>query len=699
MVSAVLGALPSGFDLRWLAIGAIAVTTVMSTLILTSMRKRYVLALRSSIDRRKLRLADAGDATGVGDGATADATLDADAIAALREELETQDPSRATLAAELLGTARTIPAALALIEATEHASTDVRTHATDGLGDVPLGDASTDEAIAILDALCDRLQRDPVVAVRRAAARGLRVQLGRLRRGGSAALRDRARKGLRAGRSDTHRDVRAICTVAETEDDVRSGASTRHALVELLHAPDFETREAALTAVSARLGRDREIRAAVREALADENHDVRMQALRTVTRARIDALLPAIAPLLVDARDAPAAIAELSSWGDDALSVASRALPSLPASRLLDWKGDAPLSRVGALASESRPISRLLEHDSAAAALSMRHSPAIPRAVLEPLLDRELTATERLVSCLVGVARDASVERPPFPAPFASLGHELTLRLDDGRARILRLLALAESRRLADLVRVGLREASGARRAHALELLESTLERALARRVVPLFERTDLVALREVLELRGRLDADAVAHPLKALRDLGDVDDPLRTIAWMAYSSARDASAAIEPTAPTEPVLDGERAMIPLYERMLFLRRVALLADLGIEDLRRVAEIVEPIELTAGNKVFCRGEPGEDLYLVSSGAIALRDEAGAELARHHEGETFGELSVLDQEPRTEDAICVEGATVLRLRGADFAELMAQRPRIQEQVMRVLVRKLRALERR
>ncbi|MFI5299175.1 MAG: hypothetical protein ACHREM_13850, partial [Polyangiales bacterium] len=438
LVSGVLGALPAGFDLRWLAIGAIGTTTVMSTLILTSMRKRYVLALRSSIDRRKLRLDDSAENA---DGSVAENTLDADAIGALRDELSTNDPSRATLAAELLAHARTVPAALALVDATTHASIEVRTHATDGLGDVPLGDASSDEAIAIVEALCDRLQRDPVVAVRRTAARGLRVQLGRLRRGGSSELRERVRKGLNSGRSDTHRDVRAICTVAEAEDDVRSGASPRSALVALLHAPDFETREAALTAVSARLGRDREIRAAVREALADENHDVRMQALRTVTRARIDALLPAVAPLLVDARMAPAAIAALSSWGDDALSVASRALPSLPASRLLDGTADERMSRVSALPSmESRPISRLLEHEGAAAALSVRHAPAIPRAVLEPLLDRELTSIDRLVSCLAGVARDAGVERPPFPAPFTSLGHELSLRLDDGRARVLRLL-------------------------------------------------------------------------------------------------------------------------------------------------------------------------------------------------------------------------------------------------------------------
>ena len=138
--------------------------------------------------------------------------------------------------------------------------------------------------------------------------------------------------------------------------------------------------------------------------------------------------------------------------------------------------------------------------------------------------------------------------------------------------------------------------------------------------------------------------------------------------------------------------------VLPLFERMTFLRSVPLFGELSGEDLRSVAEIVEVVERPAGTVIFRKGDPGEDLYLIARGQVAVRD-GKIELNTLGEREFFGELAVLDREPRSADIVCLVDTRLLRLRSADLGELMARRPQICEPIMLVLVRRLRAITQR
>ena len=74
------------------------------------------------------------------------------------------------------------------------------------------------------------------------------------------------------------------------------------------------------------------------------------------------------------------------------------------------------------------------------------------------------------------------------------------------------------------------------------------------------------------------------------------------------------------------------------------------------------------------------------------GGMSSRGRARRERAR---ASYLLELALLDNEPRMASAVAVEPSWLLRLRGADFRELMARRPQIQERVLQVVVRRLRA----
>lgn len=88
-------------------------------------------------------------------------------------------------------------------------------------------------------------------------------------------------------------------------------------------------------------------------------------------------------------------------------------------------------------------------------------------------------------------------------------------------------------------------------------------------------------------------------------------------------------------------------------------------------------------ELTAGEKIFTHGEPGDSLYIVGSGRVELsvRDDGGNTivLTSCGPGEVFGELSLFDGGARTANAIVHDDATLLVLDREDLLAFLRKHP--------------------
>ncbi|HKP73602.1 MAG TPA: DUF1003 domain-containing protein [Pyrinomonadaceae bacterium] len=115
----------------------------------------------------------------------------------------------------------------------------------------------------------------------------------------------------------------------------------------------------------------------------------------------------------------------------------------------------------------------------------------------------------------------------------------------------------------------------------------------------------------------------------------------------------------------------------------------ALLSGIGFFDLlddddrKALAEVIDGLELKAGDTLFEEGEPGEALYIVRSGAIELfiKDTVGQKIVLHTAQPTdlFGELALLDDEPRTATAVALEDSTLLVLDRDDLLLLFQKNP--------------------
>ncbi len=128
------------------------------------------------------------------------------------------------------------------------------------------------------------------------------------------------------------------------------------------------------------------------------------------------------------------------------------------------------------------------------------------------------------------------------------------------------------------------------------------------------------------------------------------------------------------------------------------LEHVSLFNGLAVEDLNELAAVIRRRTFRAGEIIFYREDPGEVLYVIREGTVRifLTSPEGQEivLAVLGPGEYFGELALLDGQPRSASAIAVEAVEAYSLQRADFISTVLHHPRIAVQVMNVLSRRLR-----
>ena len=128
-------------------------------------------------------------------------------------------------------------------------------------------------------------------------------------------------------------------------------------------------------------------------------------------------------------------------------------------------------------------------------------------------------------------------------------------------------------------------------------------------------------------------------------------------------------------------------------EKADLLDRVDLFANLGGVPLTAVAEGAVEVEFPAGRVIARQGEVGTGFFLiVSGGARVVRD--GDLIETLGPGQFFGELSLIDQQPRFASVIAEGPTTCLAIASWDFDRLLEEHPRLAIGVLRAVVRRLR-----
>ena len=110
------------------------------------------------------------------------------------------------------------------------------------------------------------------------------------------------------------------------------------------------------------------------------------------------------------------------------------------------------------------------------------------------------------------------------------------------------------------------------------------------------------------------------------------------------------------------------------------------------------AELMRERSYPKGSVILFEDDPGDALYLVASGQVkvVLIGEDGREviLSVLGEGAFFGEMALLDDEPRSAHVIAMEDSIVLALRREDFRARLRASPEVAIALLKELSRRLR-----
>jgi len=110
-------------------------------------------------------------------------------------------------------------------------------------------------------------------------------------------------------------------------------------------------------------------------------------------------------------------------------------------------------------------------------------------------------------------------------------------------------------------------------------------------------------------------------------------------------------------------------------EKVIFLKSVDIFEHATIEQLGRIAGLMEQVNFEAGETVYKEGDPGDSLYVILSGRVVI-EKNGSILRELEEKEAFGTLEVLDFHPRATTAKALEQVRALKLNGQEFYELLS-----------------------
>jgi CRP-like cAMP-binding protein len=105
------------------------------------------------------------------------------------------------------------------------------------------------------------------------------------------------------------------------------------------------------------------------------------------------------------------------------------------------------------------------------------------------------------------------------------------------------------------------------------------------------------------------------------------------------------------------------------------LSRVGLLASLPGETLARLAERMSREELPSGRTIVAEGDGGDRFYVLLSGLAAVTQEGRGSRAILRPGETFGEVALAMDVPRTATVTAMTPSVVASCDRATFNELL------------------------
>ena len=128
---------------------------------------------------------------------------------------------------------------------------------------------------------------------------------------------------------------------------------------------------------------------------------------------------------------------------------------------------------------------------------------------------------------------------------------------------------------------------------------------------------------------------------------------------------------------------------------MKALRRAPLFADLSQKELAQLARVTEDVDAEAGRVLIREGDRGHEFFVLMDGDVSVKRK-GKDLGKRSAPDILGEISILEQVPRTATVTAETPVRAFVLTDRAFRQLVKENPGIELKVLRTLAKRVRAM---
>ena len=127
--------------------------------------------------------------------------------------------------------------------------------------------------------------------------------------------------------------------------------------------------------------------------------------------------------------------------------------------------------------------------------------------------------------------------------------------------------------------------------------------------------------------------------------------------------------------------------------------QVPIFENLTPKELKDLTQLTHERSYKANEPVFKKLAPGEGMYVILKGTVEIKDpDSNTTFATLGSGDFFGELALLDEEPRSAMAVATEASELIGFFRTDLLTLMTRDPELGNKILlnlsRVLGERLR-----
>jgi len=125
------------------------------------------------------------------------------------------------------------------------------------------------------------------------------------------------------------------------------------------------------------------------------------------------------------------------------------------------------------------------------------------------------------------------------------------------------------------------------------------------------------------------------------------------------------------------------------------LKQVPIFSDLKPRELIEVEKIVHRRSYKKNETIIHAGDPGLGMYIIIKGSVEIIEEdektGKRSLANLSDGSFFGDMALLDEDPRSASAIALVDCEIMGFFRPDFLDLIYRKPKLGIKVLLALAK--------